>query len=213
MALNVSSFDELNVLNDTQKAEPYDEYFGVMDITDEQKQKRIELAEKLEGNFLFVLALMFAMQKDGGIDRAVIQEEFEKAYMDGIEGAVDADSYMVEHMAAFAAFVTATSIDNADDIYFYSDDRAMFMAENESNNSYNHDEFIDALVAGKTTKTWHGVLDKRERKSHVAMEGKTVQIIEPFDVNGSLMLYPGDQDTYGADPKEIINCRCSVEYR
>ena len=58
------------------------------------------------------------------------------------------------------------------------------------------DAIEKGIVDGPLMKTWKGVLDDRERDEHVAMEGETVPMDEPYS-NGNLI--PGD-DTY--------NCRC-----
>ena len=57
------SFDELNTLIPNKRSMSFEQFFGEMELSDEEIQKRIELAEKLEDGFLFVLALLFTMQQ------------------------------------------------------------------------------------------------------------------------------------------------------
>lgn len=64
----------------------------------------------------------------------------------------------------------------------------------------------------KLTKTWRGHDDGRERASHIAMNGKTVPMDEPFDVGGEQMDFPMD-DSHGASAENIIQCRCCAIYR
>jgi hypothetical protein len=60
------------------------------------------------------------------------------------------------------------------------------------------EQAIDAGVVDRDAlqKTWRGVLDNRERPEHVAMEGETVGIDEPYS-NGEIV--PGSSS---------FNCRC-----
>lgn len=56
------------------------------------------------------------------------------------------------------------------------------------------------LDGDRMEKTWVGVMDDRERESHVAMEGETVAYDEPFS-NGQMI--PGENE---------YNCRCVARY-
>lgn len=56
-------------------------------------------------------------------------------------------------------------------------------------------------------KTWHTVGDISVRDTHVAANGQTKPLNEPFVVGGSLLNYPSDT-SLGSDMKEIYNCRC-----
>lgn len=77
--------------------------------------------------------------------------------------------------------------------------RAELIARTETTRAYNGgpQESLHALgkaTGRKFTKTWSGALDDRERDEHVAMEGETVDIDQPFS-NGRM--YPDEP-----------NCRC-----
>lgn len=62
------------------------------------------------------------------------------------------------------------------------------------------------LSGEDVTKRWSGVLDTRERDSHLAIEGETVRFFDRFS-NG--LMYPGDLN---GEPAEVFNCRCVVIY-
>ena len=62
------SFDELNSLITNKRSMDFEKYFGEMELSEEEIQKRIELAEKLEDGFLFVLALLFTMQQYNAVN-------------------------------------------------------------------------------------------------------------------------------------------------
>ena len=53
--------------------------------------------------------------------------------------------------------------------------------------------------------------DKLVRKTHRQVDDEVKGIRELFHVGESLMLFPKDT-SQGASIKEIIGCRCSVEY-
>lgn len=58
---------------------------------------------------------------------------------------------------------------------------------------------------GVKKKRWLAIIDANTRDSHIAMDGKVVDIDEPFP-NG--LMYPLDPT---GPPEEIINCRCDYE--
>lgn len=47
------------------------------------------------------------------------------------------------------------------------------------------------------------------RDSHLVMDGVTVGMDEPFQLEGGLLMYPHDT-SMGADASEIINCACDI---
>lgn len=85
--------------------------------------------------------------------------------------------------------------------------RAEVIVENEVLAGINYGNRIGAIESGVyTEKTWRTQRDNRVRLSHVALEGETKLLSEPYS-NG--LRYPGDPD--GA-AEEIINCRCFETY-
>lgn len=56
-------------------------------------------------------------------------------------------------------------------------------------------------------RTWVAVLDSRTRHEHRILDGQTVDIDEPFEVDGMEIMYPGDPS---ADASLIWNCRCTL---
>lgn len=205
------TFDELNKLVGKNRSEPYEIYFGEMDLTESEIKKRIALAEKLEENFLFAMALLFTMTQYNSVNYEQIRNKFEKSYFKAISGIIIADDYIKQYIKNFSYDITDSTKAHADDMYYYSSDRAIFIAENESLICWNHQDFSDAIKSGKRRKQWMDVRDKKERETHLQV-GRTVKPInEPFLVGNSLMQYP--KDTYfGASSSEIVNCRCTIKY-
>ena len=205
------TFDELNRIVGKSRSEPYETYFGEMDLTKEEIEERIALAEKLEENFLFVLALLFTMVQYNSVNYEQIRNRFEKSYLKAINGTIVADDYISQYIRNFSYDITDSTKAHADDMYYYSSDRAIFMAENESLTCWNHQEFVDAIKSRKRKKQWMDVRDKKERETHLQV-GRTVKPIEqPFVVGDSLMQYPKD-NSLGASGSQIVNCRCTIKY-
>jgi len=97
-------------------------------------------------------------------------------------------------------------------MYFNSEDRAEFIAEDEANSIEGYEDFLVAMMRGFTTKTWNTMQDKRVRDTHVKAEGQTVPIGEFFHVGNALLMFPRDT-VNGADyPEELVNCRCWLTF-
>ena len=71
------------------------------------------------------------------------------------------------------------------------------------------------LIAGEmladiglsVNKTWRGVLDKKERDAHIALEGVTLPVDGLFEIDGYTSPAPGLFD----EPSLDCNCRCELE--
>jgi hypothetical protein len=63
------------------------------------------------------------------------------------------------------------------------------------------------------TKDWLATNDKRTRPTHrrAGADQKGIAYDKPFQVGGSLLMFPGDP-SLGASAKEIIQCRCTSLY-
>lgn len=209
--LGVRDYDELNNIVGMNRSEDFSDYFDVMDLPEEDMEKRISLAETLEENFLFVLAYLFAIQQYGSIDWESIRIRFETAYRGALENTIIIDEYLDLYIRQFAYDMVDSTQAHIDDLYYYSHDRARFAAENESNSSWNYADYQAAIQSGKTLKRWVDVRDKKEREAHRKVGGTVKLIDEPFVVGGSLMYFPKDT-SLGASSSEIINCRCKTIY-
>lgn len=103
--------------------------------------------------------------------------------------------------------------------------RADMIARTETLEAINRAEAMviqQAIDEGKITKNmvrkwWDDTGDARTRHSHLEMgkkysKDKAIPVDEPFIFpNGERCMYPGDT-SMGLGPKEIINCRCKVQY-
>ena len=90
--------------------------------------------------------------------------------------------------------------------------KAIRIVRTESTRIYNKGQFDSMKHAeeqGVTmTKTWNSASDDRTRDSHADLDGVTIPIDEYFNIDGDEGLHPGDF----SEAKNVINCRCAVEY-
>lgn len=203
--------DELNELED-RRSIPYDEYFDNMDLTEEEKEKRKSFAEKLDDVMLFIFGLIIVMNKYNKMNKEYIRNQMYERFSDVVLEFMGIDDYLANYISLSTDEILDTTYRNIDDNFFLSLDRAMLISENEANGVFGYDEFVSAIRQGKTMKEWVDVRDHRERKTHLAVGGKKIPILQPFVVGNSLMLFPKDRVTYSADMKEIAGCRCTVRY-
>lgn len=204
-------FDELNVLSENRRSEPYEEYFDKMSISDKQKRLRIAFSEKMEEVILFVLSLIETMVENEEVDQEYIENELSEQYLAIAAIYFAVDDYITDYVRQFSHDVVQSTFDHIKEEYYLSIDRAMFISECEANTSLNYKEYTDAIKSGKKYKTWKDIGDKRERRTHLEVGGTTIPIKELFAVGDSLMLFPKDV-SHGASSKEIVNCRCSIQY-
>jgi hypothetical protein len=71
-------------------------------------------------------------------------------------------------------------------------------------------ETAAAAVSPQVVRTWITQQDDKVRPAHRAVNGETLPVMEPYDVGGFPMRYPGDPI---APPDLTRNCRCRLLYR
>ena len=225
--MGLMKFDRLNVLSENEpirdnrgkisrKKIPIHEYFEDMQISEEQKQKRIRLANLLLADVLF----LFALSK-GNDDKQYLVKSFQNRYTESVKSVAQQDKELSRYIRKVCENIVDTTLkdtkkssdltDSAGNEYRTSIDRAMNIAENEANSILNNDEYRSAIKNGCTKKKWISFGDERVRTDHADVDGEVVDINKPFHVGGYLMMFPKD-DSLGAGLEEIVNCRCSVEY-
>lgn len=224
----IQKFDELNIIpkysekKTSRRKIPINEYFENMNISSEQKEKRIRLANLLLADVLF----LFALSKRNS-DKEYLSKSLQNRYTDSVKNIVQLDKKMQRYIRKVCDSIVNTTLSNHSDVagnmesdgkntpsendYITSIERATNIAENEANTILNNDEYRDAVKNGCTKKRWVSFCDKKVRMDHADVDGEVVDIDKPFHVGGYLMMYPKD-DSLGAGLEEIVNCRCSVEY-
>lgn len=202
--------DELHQLGQN-RAIPYEQYFGEMDLTDDEKKQRIRLAEQLETDMLFLFGLLSIMDDYQYTDTQFAVLALEERYRAHLGQFMDIDKYMSDRIKQTVSDTIETTKKHSEDDWYTSDDRAMLIAENEANSSLNYKDYKKAVDNGKTKKKWVTMKDKRVRHTHSKIDGKTIPIKSIFLVGNSEMYFPKDE-TFSPEMCEIANCRCSIKY-
>ena len=221
---NPQNFDKLNILK--RRSLPFAEYFSDMELTPKQKKEREEFCYILED----LLIIFFSLFEDGASpDESFVKQELtymvydaisEKDFFDTPEAM---DKYIVNFVNETYRSTTENLAKTPNDFdytgeqqYWISDDRADFIAENESNTLFNSKEYVEALKAGKRNKIWKSYWDDKVRPTHIEVDVTMLPINEYFTVGAALLLYPKDttsEFSTGAEHlEEIINCRCQCIY-
>lgn len=203
----IENIDEISRLS-------FDDYYGEMGISKEQISRRKRIAERALDAFLLIFAYYRRIKNQPYIATelpAFIKAELIKALPSEYKqsGTVD-DPDIMTHISLIAASV-ANSIMRYGEGWYTDYDNAWELAANEGNSIENRADYVEAVKNGFTKKTWHTILDGRERETHMIMDGKTIPINDYFNVGFSIMKYPRD-DSMGAAVEEIANCRCHVSY-
>lgn len=203
--------DEINDLSQN-KIFDIESYFDEMELSDEEKEKRKEFAESMVDVMLFIFALFSVMRQYDYINKQYIISQLRSRYSDVVLKYMDIDKAVDDYIQKFSEEIVDTTLKYPDEEYYLSNDRATLVGVNEANSIFGYRQLQEAKDKGYTRKTWITEGDKKVRKTHREVDVKEIPIDEYFLVGDSLMMYPHDNITFDIDPKEVINCRCSVIY-
>lgn len=204
----IFSFDEIEKL----RSMPYDDFFDEMGITDEQKEERIEFSEKFEDDMRFLLLLILIMQDTGQIEVEKAAEQFETRLLAWIASYIALDDETKTYISDFCLSTAETTAEHISEKYYVSEDRVRFVSENAALDFLNKSDFQAAQANNYRYKTWHTIIDGKERATHHKANLTTIPIDSYFLVGEALMRYPHDMAVAYLHPEEVINCRCWVTY-
>ena len=200
-------FDELNQL----KA-----FYSTMQIPEEDKKKRVDLALELYDVFLYILFFMDAEMRTQldvekiveGISEGTV-EDIKESLTLRLEDTLRGKPIEEDYIPRLVDEVVDTTLRHPEDKYYTSQERALLIAQNESNSVNNYDDFLQAKSKGFTMKQWVTEGDEKVRPEHVLVDGEKIPIDAFFMVGGEQMRYPHDPT---ASPDNIVNCRCTLKY-
>lgn len=191
-------FDEIKSIS-------FEDYFGEMELPEQEKKRRIDLAQKFDDFFIYYFGLYLADMKRDYVP--MIYDKYIELALWYL-GMDKKPEYITDRASKVANDIQKTTRNN-DSEYYTSKDRSIIISETETNVIGNYGRQVQAVKNGKHWKTWQTMKDNRVRDSHMLVDEKTIGIFDYFDVGGAKMLYPGDTS---APPEELVNCRCTVEY-
>lgn len=209
--------DELNTLNDFSVKDNsvfdyqdyIEHYFDPMQVSKKQKKERKELAKELMDIVLYFL--IWCENFPDKVTSEDVQRQFQNQFKEKVFGYAQPSTFFDIYIPLFIGQLVETTLKHQGEEYFTSVERAAVIGCNESNTVFGRQELENAKALGKKYKTWNTELDERVRHTHQEVEGVKIPIDDLFVVGESLMEFPKDA-LHGADPEEIINCRCSLSF-
>ena len=197
-------FDELNQLK---------RFFSTMEISEDEKKKRTDLAYLLYDAIYFTFALI-KVEKDieerNFTKNALVIDQYKETLQHRIEDALEGIPHEDNYVPRLVDDIMGTTDRHPDDPYYLSQDRALLIAQNEANTAYNHYDYVNAKAGGKEYKTWVTEGDERVREAHVEVDMMRIPIDDMFHVGNDEMRYPHDF-MYGS-AENLVNCRCTCIY-
>lgn len=188
----------------------YETYFGEMDLSDEEKRDRLELAKQLEPIFLYLFFMI--LEESASIEdyTGYLISEYKRIATRFIKSR-EPTAYLNDYINDIAPKIINVTLDNLGSEYYTSVDRAMTLAANEANTIGNYREYAQKVKQGYKYKTWVSMRDEKVRITHALINGDKVGIFDSFHVGAYEMMFPRDA-SLGAGAEEIVNCRCTVRY-
>lgn len=191
-------FDELNRLR---------RFFSTMEISEGEKEKRVSLGKLLYDAFFYVFLMMKTeVRVKGEIDKEYYKQSLDNRIRDALKDL----PYDEEYIPKLTEDVIETTARHLDDEYYFSKERALLVAQNESNTVYNSFDYQTAKKSGKKYKRWQTEKDSRVRLAHEEVDDMKIPIDEYFHVGNDNMLFP--HDYLNGSAENLVNCRCTCIY-
>lgn len=197
-------FDELNQLK---------RFFSTMDISDDEKKKRSDLAYLLYDAIYFTFAIIKVEKEIDERDftkNALLVDQYRDTLLNRIQDALADVPYEPDYLTRLVDDIIETTDRHPDDPYYLSRDRALLIAQNEANTVYNHADYESARQSGKQYKVWVTENDEKVRETHAEVDMMRVPIEEMFTVGNDTMRYP--HDYLNGSAENLVNCRCVCVY-
>jgi uncharacterized protein with gpF-like domain len=181
------------------------DFFDEMDVDDVDKRTLTAISLEQVFRNIFWLALTGELAREELINRLITEYSM----------VIVASGYRAnyEHIERVCEDVVDNTLEKIDTPYMTSTDRSILIAETETNNVANYDEYLEAKENGMTEKVWHTMEDNKVRQTHMEIDGATVGIDDLFQVGAAEMRFPCDEELAYDFPEEICGCRCSVAYQ
>lgn len=205
-------FDELNINGSSkgQRIESYRDYFEPMDLSEEELEERVELAEKIAAVIIAIFLLYIANTIETKKLEVIMRERLTLVIKDFFKIEF-LTVYLQNYVDTVVKNTIKVTVENKGNDYYTSSERAEFIAANEANALGNYREQIQAVENGFKFKVWVTENDKRVRHTHKAVDGTKIDILKPFIVGNSQMLFPKDM-SMSPTAQEVVNCRCHLRY-
>lgn len=213
MVEQLNYFEKENSINNII---PIERYFKEMDLSDKQIEEREKLARELKDMFMLFFLLFRGNKVAENIQDIDLYTMRLNAQYKAILETFSLISYLDDDMVnAYIPLMIASTINttyqNQDEPFTLSEERAEYLATDQTNTVCNEADYNRAIKNGATHKRWIKEPDERVRKTHKAVTNKDVPIDYLYTVGNSTMRFAKDTK-YSPSLKELINCRCSIKY-
>lgn len=208
--------DDVETLSEEAVREIFRTYYEPMEVSDEQKKQRVDMAYDL---YLLFYMILTAIKADYATDEEVNLDLYSSLLSTKLYNEVFSNTNNLGSSEVIAAYIpmlcsqiVETTMNHIDSDYYTSQNRGINIAKTEANVFLNADDYEGISGEGYTYKIWCTQGDARVRDIHKVMEGTRVPINEYFVLdNGDMLLYPCDVSMNPSD-ESIANCRCSLDY-
>ena len=136
--------DQLNAIQTEYPAIDFEEYFSVLEIPKEDKEKRIELAEEVKDvyDWLFNLILLFmATGEEIDTEYLILSVQYRLSDLENVNV-----KYVSEHIVRFARETVETTVLYREDNYYLSPQRSSEIAAGEAHTYFNYEELQEETV-------------------------------------------------------------------
>lgn len=198
--------DRLNIIK-------IEDYFSNMQLPKNEIDERIELAKKLKEiieNYFYIEYPEDVLLDYATMDYVLmLRDDLTKALLE----YMPLNDANIQRLDLIAPEIIETTVEGIKDNepYFTSEKRAISVACNEAQAHSNIRQFDLEKSKGMKYKIWFAELDERTRATHWLADGQKKPIDEPFDIGNSKLQFPMDI-SLNAELKEIINCRCILQF-
>lgn len=134
----------------------------------------------------------------------LVDQTTAKAVRESIKKALLEAQIAGENIVDTSSRIIAAGIENGMEI---RRERAVKIAQTETTGAYNFSDIEAYRQSGVVEKkAWQTQGDGKVRESHAELDGKEVDLDQPFEVGNVMMDHPGDPSVDA--PEEVIECRC-----
>ena len=205
---------------------PIDKFFAEMELSEDEKKRREDLANELLILFLLFFSEIEAekvIQGDlSNVDMDYYKDMLYRQYCDKAEvyivlvaallGRRTLSDDLKEDIRKRVSDIVDTTL-KFNDEYYTSKDRATLLCENETNYVGNKSGYDIAKYQGYRHKQWLTMKDEKVRLTHAMVDSQVIGINEYHKVGQAEMLFPMDMSRNAYEhPEETINCRCVEIY-
>lgn len=182
-------------------------FFTPTHWNEDEIKNRVQIAEEILDAVEVMYNLFYILQP---FDTDLAKKDLQVSIRNTIYEHGYYDQTMEDYSGDIAELIVLTTVAHSSEPYYFSHDRAIEIAANETLSIVNYKDVQDHIDRGYTHKVWITMGDERVRQTHNEVDGMEVPINGYFPVGEHLLYMPHDFRMMDIAPEEILNCRCSL---